>query len=51
MFGNGDTLALNLLPHEVRDFIWEIINFRKSLSLEDSTQKSPEGISDSNLTA
>jgi len=44
---NDDALALNQLPGDVRDFICDLIKFRKELSRDDSTQKSPEGILDS----
>jgi hypothetical protein len=49
--GDGDFLALNQLPRDVRDFIWEVIKFRKGVSSDDFTQKTPDGMLDSNARA
>jgi hypothetical protein len=38
-----DSLAMNQLPQDVRDLIWEVIEFRKMVKKEDNTLKSLEG--------
>ena len=48
---NGDSLALNQLPHDVKDFIWEVIEFRKGVGSDALTEKTPLGVLDSNARA
>ncbi len=42
-----NSLALNQLPQNVKDFIWEVVEFRKKLTEEDTTLKPPASMFDS----
>jgi len=43
---SNDSLALGQLPREIRKFTCGILEFRKALSEDGSTQKAPDGIQD-----